>query len=302
MGCDGFINILKPPGMTSHDIVAWVRACLGVSRAGHLGTLDPAAAGVLPVSVGRATRLFQFAGGPDKGYRAEIIFGIRTDTLDAEGQVVSTGDGSSLTEPDLGRMLCSFVGELEQTPPSFSAAKVGGVRSHQKARAGMPTKGRPRRVTIRSLDLVDFVSGERARATLDVVCSTGTYVRVLADDLGVAAGCGAYLHFLLRTRAGRFELASAFTLEELAECWERRGPDACVLPPDWPLAHLPKLHLGGAGARSFVHGRSLFAGRAETWPIRVYGPEATFLGLGEVLGGGRLQPKVVLAGEGATQT
>ncbi len=302
MGCDGFINILKPPGMTSHDIVARVRECLGVRRVGHLGTLDPAAAGVLPVSVGGATRLFQFAGGPDKAYRAEVIFGLRTDTLDAEGRVVSTGDSRSLTESDVGRMLRGFVGELEQTPPAFSAAKVDGVRSHRKARAGVLTKARPRRVTIRSLDLVEFVPGERARATLDVVCSTGTYIRVLADDLGAAAGCGAYLHFLLRTRAGRFELASALTLEELAECWERGGADACVLPPDWPLAHLPRLCLGGAGASAFVHGKSLLADHAKTWPIRVYGPGATFLGLGEVLDGGRLQPKVVLAGEGATQT
>jgi tRNA pseudouridine55 synthase len=285
---DGFLNLLKPPGMTSHEVVAWARSQLGLSRIGHLGTLDPAAAGVLPLSLGKATRLFDYASGPDKAYRAEIAFGLQTDTLDAEGAVVARSDASGLTESALRALLPQFLGEIEQIPPAFSSVSVGGRRLHQSARAGARVALAPRRVTIKQLDLVDFTPGARAYALMDIVCTSGTYIRALADDLGRAAGCGACLGFLVRTRAGRFELAHASTLEEAAlrlrsgqalrlgslrgggappaadgrpTEGERgggvpalHGAEELLLPLDWPLVGLPEVVLTSSEAVAFVRG------------------------------------------------
>jgi len=294
---EGFLNLLKPPGMTSHDVVAMVRSKLGLRRIGHLGTLDPAAAGVLPVALGRATRLFQFAGGPDKAYRAEVVFGITTDTLDAEGRVSAEGDSSALSEDDLVAMTDSFVGEIEQTPPAYSAVNVGGRRLHELAREGVTVKARPRRVEIMSIDLVEFSPGRRARALLDVVCGGGTYIRTLAADLGKAAGCGAYLGFLVRTRVGRFDLSQALTLEELGARDEEDGVKEVLLPIDYPLAHLPSVTLEAEVGGTFLHGGQVLTKAALGYPVRVYGSGERLLGLGEVLANGRLRPRVVMASE-----
>lgn len=299
MARDGFLNLLKPPGMTSHDVVALARAHLGIKRVGHLGTLDPAAAGVLPIAIARATRLFQFASGPRKSYRAEVVFGATTDTLDAEGSVVEVGDGGHLTESRVRELLAGFLGEMEQAPPAFSAAQVGGRRLHEFARRGEARPAaRSKVVRIAQLELVDFTPGRRPRALIDVVCDTGTYIRVLAADLGRAAACGAYLGFLVRTRAGRFELSESLTLEEFAAACESGDGEIPVLPPDWPLDRLPAVEVGEAGARAFAQGTCVRAAASPAWPVRVYGPGRSFLGLGEVAARGQLRPRVVLASGG----
>ena len=297
MSPEGFLNLLKPPGMTSHDVVAMVRRRLGLRRIGHLGTLDPAAAGVLPVALGRATRLFEFAAGPDKVYRAEVVFGITTDTLDGEGEVSAEGDSSALGEDDLAAMTHSFVGEIEQTPPAYSAVSVGGRRLHELAREGVTVKARPRRVEIMSIDVVEFSPGRRARAVLDVVCGGGTYIRALAADLGKAAGCGAYLGFLVRTRVGRFELSQALTLEKLGAGDEEDGAKEALLPVDFPLAHLAAVRLEAEAGGKFLHGGQVLTKAAAGYPVRVYGPDERLLGLGEVLTNGRLRPRVVIASD-----
>jgi tRNA pseudouridine55 synthase len=302
---EGFLNLLKPPGMTSHDLVVSVRALFGRAagcqpalRVGHLGTLDPAAVGVLPIALGRATRLFQFAGGTQKAYRGEITFGLTTDTLDAEGRVTGASDSSALTEGILRDLLAAFLGVIEQRPPAFSAVHAGGRRLHELTRAGgTPTlPAPPRRVKVFSLDLVAFAPGRRARALVDAVCSPGTYLRSLADDIGRAAGCGACLSFLVRTRAGRFELAESFTLEELGRHSEAGTQDDLLLPLEWPLAHLPAVSLPARQAKDFVRGTRVLTGAAEAWPARVHDPEGALLGLGQVLAGGQLRPRVVLSG------
>jgi tRNA pseudouridine55 synthase len=303
---EGFLNLLKPPGMTSHDLVVAVRVLFGrvagcqpALRVGHLGTLDPAAGGVLPIALGRATRLFQFAGGTQKVYRAEITFGVTTDTLDAEGRVTGTSDSSALTEETLRSLPVAFVGEIEQRPPAFSAVHASGRRLHELARAGgtpaLPAP--PRRVRVFSLDLVAFAPGRQARALVDAVCSPGTYLRSLADDIGRAAGCGACLSFLVRTRVGRFELAESFTLEELGRRSEAGTQNDLLLPLEWPLAHLPAVSLTAGQAKDFVSGTRVLSGAAEAWPARVHDPEGVLLGLGEVLAGGQLRPRVVLGAE-----
>ncbi len=289
---DGFLNLLKPPGMTSHDLVDWVRAALDQRKVGHLGTLDPAAAGVLPISLGRATRLFEFVGG-EKAYRAEVVFGLHTDTMDAEGKVIARADASDLTEARLRELMPGFVGTIEQIPPAFSAARVGGRKLYERAREGDLRGGTPKRVTITALDLLEFTPGREARAWIDVVCSPGTFIRVIANDLGQAAGCGAYLGFLVRTRAGRFALEDSVTMEEL---WPLRWkPQRYLLPMDWPLFELPEVRLETAGEAAFLHGQAVETAVPPAPTSRVYGPERGFLGLGEVDESRRLRPKVVLA-------
>ncbi len=289
---DGFLNLLKPPGMTSHDLVDWIRAALDQRKVGHLGTLDPAAAGVLPISLGRATRLFEFVSG-EKAYRAEILFGLRTDTMDAEGKILAYDDASALTETRLRELLAKFIGEIEQIPPAYSAAKIAGRKLYARARAGELRRGTPKRVTITSLELLEFKPGQVARALMDIVCSPGTFIRVIADDLGQAAGCGAYLGFLVRTRAGRFTLEDSVTMEELWPVrWE---PQPYLLPLDWPLVALPEVQLEPTGEAAFLQGRLLETTVALTPILRVYGPKRGFLGLGEVKEDGKLKPKVVLA-------
>lgn len=295
MAPEGFLPLLKPPGMTSHDVVAFVRSRLGLRRAGHLGTLDPAAAGLLPVAVGRATRLFRFAVGEDKAYRAEITFGLSTTTMDAEGAVTSLGDSSALTRAELAGLMARSLGDIEQVPPAFSAVIVRGQRAHTLARQGIATEVQPRRVRIVHLDLVGFWPGRRARALVDITCSAGTYVRVLAAELGREVGCGAYLSFLVRTRLGRFRLRDAITLEESSAAAESGRVSRLIVPPDWPLTHLPHIILDEAAARGFAHGVTVVTTDAPTRYARVYGPPDHLLGLGEIDADGELRPRIVLA-------
>jgi tRNA pseudouridine55 synthase len=289
---NGFLNLLKPPGMTSHDVVAFVRRQLGQRRVGHLGTLDPAAAGVLPVAVGRATRLAEIVGHADKCYRALIIFGVTTDTLDGEGMVTSTADAGAVREAPLRAALTGMLGEQEQVPPAYSAVQVGGKRLHELARRGLAAAPPPRRVRFARLDLVEFRPGPRASALVDIACSAGTYVRVLAADLGRAAGPGAYLEFLLRTAAGRFALPEAVTLEEFAA-----APAAALLPSDWPLTDLPQTALPAADAVVFAGGARRRVSLDPAPQVRVYCGH-TFFGLGEVTPEGWLRPRLVLVSPG----
>lgn len=289
MAPDGFVNLIKPPGMTSHDVVAFMRRQTGASRVGHLGTLDPAAAGVLPICLGRATRLFHFAQGT-KVYRAEVCFGLTTSTLDAEGEVTSLADASAVTAAAVSAALQDMRGEQEQKPPAFSAARVAGKRLHARARQGEVVSAPARTVQFHALDLLDFRPGPRARALVKVECSAGAYVRVLAEDLGRALGCGASLAFLLRTRAGRFPLSDALTLEEVSAC-----PQEALLPVDWPLAHLPRASLCGRSAVAFLSGTAVLAEGPPAWPVRVYDGHDLFLGLGELAASGQLRPRLILA-------
>lgn len=245
---DGVLNLLKPPGMTSHDVVAFVRRTLGVKKVGHTGTLDPGVAGVLPVCVGRATRLAEYIAGADKAYRAEITFGAATDTQDSFGEVVAEADASHLTRGDIAYALTRFHGPIEQVPPMVSAVKVGGRRLYELAREGVEVQREPRQVFIHRLQLLDFRPGPRPVAYVDVVCSKGTYVRTLAHDLGQLLRVGAHLSYLVRTRSGQFRLADAATLEELA------AGKAPLLPPAAALGDMPRVKVAGQVAARVLHG------------------------------------------------
>jgi tRNA pseudouridine55 synthase len=253
----GFVNLLKPPGLTSRQAVARVRTVTGVRKAGHGGTLDPAAAGVLVVALGRATRLVSYLGAAAKAYRAEITLGIHTDTLDAEGRITARGSAARLSADALRAALQRFRGRIAQTPPMYSALRRRGRRLHQLARAGKRVDRSPRQVTIERIALQGFWPGDTARALIDVVCSGGTYVRTLAADIGAALELPAYLSFLVRTRVGDFRLARAVALEELAARRAAGGIASAVTPVDAPLAGRPAVTLNEMDAVAARQGKEV---------------------------------------------
>ena len=215
----GVLNFLKPPGMTSHDAVAFVRRTFGIKRVGHTGTLDPAAAGVLPICIGQATRLVEYLQSGRKTYIAEITFGIETDTLDATGEVVSTGDASHVNLDNLRATLDQFRGTISQTPPMYSAIKRDGKKLYELAREGASEAEldiQPRQVEIYNLFVPrNFTSSTRTRAMLRIECGSGTYIRSLVRDIGRQLGCGATMSFLVRTQNGAFGIGAAHTPEEV---------------------------------------------------------------------------------------
>jgi len=250
----GVINVLKPPGMSSHDVVDLVRSMTGQRRVGHTGTLDPAVAGVLPVCVGRATRLAEYLLELPKTYRAEMTIGVSTDTDDWTGRVLETRDAHGIGAPELETVLRSFVGPYRQVPPMFSAVHYDGRRLYELAREGRRVEREPRVVNVYAADLVYMDDGPPPRAVFDVVCSKGTYVRTLCADVGKQLGPGAHLSYLVRTRAGPFELSDALTVEELGHLAARgRLPEVIVSPAD-ALSHLPAIHVEGDAAARLRHG------------------------------------------------
>ncbi|MEB3220912.1 MAG: tRNA pseudouridine(55) synthase TruB [Candidatus Sericytochromatia bacterium] len=282
----GLLAVLKPPGMTAHDVVSVVRRVVGTRRVGHGGTLDPAAAGVTLVAVGKATRLLGYVQD-DKAYRAEVVFGLATDTGDFEGRVLARASAEGLTEASLGAALAAFRGRIVQRPPMASAVHVGGKRLYELARAGVvlaeaeiPT----REVSIHHLEAQTFTAGPLAATQLDVSCSAGTYIRSLAVDLGQALGLPACLRFLLRTRSGPLGLAEAQTLEELA------GQPRWLPLERW-LGHLPRHEATAEEVSDLRLGRRI-PGMLEARG-RVHGPDGALVAIAESRDG-QLQPVLVI--------
>ena len=272
---DGFINVLKPTGLSSHDVVDIVRRIFKQKRVGHAGTLDPAAAGILPVALGRAARLVEYMENADKSYRAEIAFGYATDTGDVYGDVIESIPCPALPlEEELRRVLGKFVGEIEQTPPAYSAIKVGGQRAYDLVRQGAAVEIPTRTVRIDRLELV-HADAAHARILVDVDCAKGTYIRSLCTDIGAVLGLPATMRFLLRTRVGGFMLADSYTLEELSEVRE-----TALCAPDTAL-DLPVYELAPQRTRAFYSGLSTSERRMELAEgcYRVYA-EGVFLGIG----------------------
>ncbi len=272
---DGFVNVLKPPGMTSYDVVSDVRRILGVRKAGHAGTLDPGAAGVLPVAVGRATRLMEYLEAVGKSYRAELRFGTETDSGDDLGAVLQSDDGSMPDDETIARALELLTGTIMQEPPVYSAVKVGGRRACDLVRRGGTVVLPSREVTIYRLDVIERRTEDRS-LLLDVDCSKGTYIRSLCRDIGRASGVPATMAFLVRTRVGAFSLDGAHTIEELSALGE-----AAVEAPEGYLDHLPRYVLHESRVRPFMNGlpthdESL---RGTGGPVAVFGPGG-FLGVG----------------------
>ncbi len=245
-GMDGILVIAKPAGPTSHDVVALVRRLAETHRVGHGGTLDPFATGVLPIFLGRATRLVEYHLGDAKSYRATICFGAASTTDDRDGELTPV-DTPAPDRATVEAALLAMLGPVLQTPPAFSAIKLGGRRAYAMARAGETPTLAPRSVTIHRLDLVDWDGADPARpvAVVEVDCSAGTYVRAIARDLGMAVGNAAYLGALVRTASGGFRLDAARPLDEVRAA-AALGPDrlrGLLLPPDAGLERFPRIRL-----------------------------------------------------------
>jgi len=295
----GIFNVLKPPGMTSHDVVDFMRRLLPKrTKVGHAGTLDPAAAGVLVVCVGEATRLTSYIMEGDKAYRAEACLGIATTTLDAEGEVTAAADASGVTESGVRDALAGLVGQQLMQPPMYSAARVGGQRLYDLARKGREVEREPRPVTVYEADLVCFEPGPRARVLADIRCSKGTYVRVLCAQMGERLGVEAHMSFLVRTAVGAQQLSDAATLEELQAAASRERLAELSLPLEVALSHLPELHPEGRALAAFLRGAAAGCASGVCGPVRVHGTDGRLIGIGEVVteaGEIVLKPRKVLS-------
>jgi len=289
----GILNINKPLGPTSHDVVSRVRTLTGIRRAGHAGTLDPLATGVLLVCVGRATRVTEYLMAEQKTYRAHVRLGITTDTYDAEGQVVAEAETVlNIRRDQVEAALAKFRGTITQVPPIYSAVKHEGTPLHRLARRGVDVEriltSKARQVSIFQLQLTTW---EPPDCTLEITCSSGTYVRALARDLGQTLGCGAHLSGLTRLASGRFRLEEAITLEDLAQAAAEERWSDLLHPIDAALTRFPTIHLDADGARRVCYGQAVRAqvggsARIETdgrdkaeYLSRAYGPDGSFLAL-----------------------
>jgi tRNA pseudouridine55 synthase len=293
---DGLVVVDKQAEWTSHDVVAKLRGIYGQKRVGHAGTLDPDATGVLLVGLGRVTRLLRFLQEAGKTYRARVVFGIATDSLDASGAVLERTE-MPITCEQLERTLPAFVGDIDQVPPMVSAIKVGGRKLYELAREGIEIERTPRAVRIDALVIEDFEPGPFPEATLRVDCSTGTYIRSLAADLGSALGGCAHLKELRRLRVGPFTADEASTLDTIAA-----DPDSRVLSAADAVRDLERVVADAELARAIAHGATfaspaLLTDSAGSGPFAVVDESGTLLAVYERRGAG-VKPSVVLAAEG----
>jgi tRNA pseudouridine55 synthase len=272
---DGFLNVCKPLGWTSHDVVGFVRRRIGQRRVGHAGTLDPAAAGVLPLCLGRATRLAERVAVGTKVYGADILLGVMTDSGDADGRLLDAGPAPACRLSAVVRALAAQLGRIAQVPPSYSALKLQGVPAYARVRRGEVVALAPREVTVHGLAIVDW---QPPRLSAVIHCSKGTYVRALARDLGEALDCGAHLDALVRLAVGGFHLETAISLDELEAAITQDYWRDLVLPPDAALAEQPALILDDSGYRHFLHGLR-WSGPAPSLEARAFGVDGAFLGL-----------------------
>ncbi len=292
---EGFLNIAKPYGWTSHDVVQVVRRLTGVRRVGHGGTLDPAATGVLLVAVGRATRLVDYLAGQDKSYCGDVVLGAATATDDAEGSVLYAKDPSAITLDQVVAALSGFLGEIDQLPPQFSAVKLQGRKAYEIARKGGTAEIAPRRVTIKGLSVVGW---EPPTLSLLVYCSKGTYIRSLARDLGERLGVGGHLGALVRLTSGQFSCEDSIGIEDLRLAAEFGYLDDQLLPPDLAVAHLPAIVVSRGHAQDLRGGRRVTASgsHVQAGLVRAYSEDGGFIGLAE-LQEGSWQPRLVLSEE-----
>jgi tRNA pseudouridine55 synthase len=289
----GMVVVDKEAGWTSHDAVARCRRLFSQRRVGHAGTLDPDATGVLLVGLGRFTRMLRFLTGLQKSYVGEVVLGRSTTTLDSSGEDTGSWDMSGVTLEEVRKAASSLTGLVDQVPPMVSARRVGGRRLHELARAGIEVERASRPVTVERFDVAAPPGGEAGVFRIEVDCSTGTYIRVLAADLGEALGGGAHLRNLRRTRIGSFGVDEAHTLDALTE--------AHVLSPAQALRDLPQVELDAEMARSVSHGLALdrvSVGAAGDGPWALLDRRGELLAVYEATGTDRMVALCVLAGSG----
>ena len=294
---DGILVLDKPRGLTSNAALQKIRWLLNAEKAGHTGSLDPLATGVLPLCFGEATKFSQYLLDADKGYETLMHLGVTTATGDAEGEVLERRD-VSVDRDALEAVLSRFRGEISQIPPMYSALKRDGQPLYKLARAGEVVEREPRSVTIGRLDLLSF---EPPFARLSVACSKGTYIRTLVEDIGQVLGAGAHVAELRRTQAGPFSLDQAVSLESLEQAHAEGGSEALdrfLLPADSGLEHWPLLQLSEHSSYYWLHGQPVRAPQAPNFArVRVQDHEGRFIGSGEVSDDGRIAPRRLIRSE-----
>ncbi len=287
---DGIVNILKPSGMTSHDVVSFVRRCTNIKKVGHTGTLDPQAVGVLPICIGKATKVAEFLTTQNKQYRAEIKLGITTDTQDSTGEIL-TREEVDFSVDKIRQVIYSFQGDINQVPPMYSAIKVKGKKLYELARKGIEIKREPRRVKIHEIKILDIDLNEHT-ILIDVKCSKGTYIRTLCYDIGKALGCGAHMSFLLRTKSGIFTLEKAVTVEKFEQFCKEGCNEQLLITIDSLFLNYQSLTINSVGEKMAVNGndveqRYIYEQEQNTIEqgkvYRVYNEQGKFLCLSSVV-------------------
>ncbi|WP_414624538.1 tRNA pseudouridine(55) synthase TruB [Calothrix sp. CCY 0018] len=274
----GFLNLDKPFDWTSHDCVAKTRKLLRIKKVGHAGTLDPAATGVLPIAIGKATRLLQYLP-TDKAYKATIRLGVQTTTDDLQGEIISQQPVTELSLETVKTVLQQFQGKIEQIPPSYSAIQVDGKRLYDLARLGEKVEAPVRNVEVFNIDILDWRVGTFAELDVSIACGGGTYIRAIARDLGAVLGTGGTLAALQRTVSSGFNLADSITLAELEAKLEAEEFQPMVA--DAPLQHLPEITLAETEARRWCQGQKISLDSQVSQIARIYNEERLFLGIGE---------------------
>ncbi len=287
----GIVVLDKANGLSSNAALQEVKRLYEANKAGHAGSLDPLATGVLPVCLGEATKVSQFLLDSDKCYRARIKLGIRTDTGDSEGSIIERNAGISVSRKAIERALTKFKGEIEQVPPMHSAIKMNGVPLYKLARKGIAVEREPRLVTLYQVCLLEFVNSE---LELEISCSKGTYIRTIADDLGQELGCGAHVIELRRTQAGVFTEKDSISAEELALEKENRGLDKIdqfLIPMDRAIQCLPEVNLPSITASHVKNGQAVLVRHLpKSGLVRMYEDEQ-FIGIGSIDDDGKVAPR-----------
>lgn len=292
----GILVLDKPQGMSSNQALQVAKRLYFAAKAGHTGSLDPLATGVLPLCFGEATKFSQYLLDADKAYQSTFVLGTVTDSGDAEGEVLATNDASAISEADVVKALEAFRGAIEQVPPMFSAIKQNGQPLYKLARQGIEVERKSRQVMVHQLELRDFRgNGEQAEVDIYLECSKGTYVRSIAEDLGQALGCGAHVSVLRRTQAGPFSIedsVSLNTLEGLKQNDELAQMDDLLLPADTAVKALPLVELAESGGFYLRQGQPVLVPNAPaSGMVRVALETGEFLGVGEILDDGRVAPR-----------
>ncbi len=279
---DGILNIHKSVGMTSFDVVAKVRRLTGTKKVGHAGTLDPDASGVLPICVGKATKVIEFLMDKDKAYRVGLMLGKATDSQDATGKTLYEKPVLASDE-EIEKTIKGFLGCTEQIPPMYSAIRVEGKRLYELARQGVEIEREPRPVTFFRIDILDIKRlTDKVSVMLDVECSKGTYMRTLCHDIGEKLNCGGHMASLIRTRSGPFLLEQAHTLDDLERFIINNQSDVALLPMENALMHFPEVRLTAVEARKLMNGLTI-AIKGGSGLCRVYHDNGSFIAIGKII-------------------
>ena len=278
---NGVLNVYKEQGFTSHDVVAKLRGILKTKKIGHTGTLDPDAVGVLPVCIGKATKLCDLITDWGKTYEAVMLLGTTTDTLDISGKIVAQSE-VNVSEVDVLKVCNEFIGEYEQIPPMYSAIKQNGKKLYELARKGIEVERKSRKVTINSIDILE-INGERV--TIDVSCSKGTYIRTLCEDIGMKLHVGAYMNTLRRTKTGPFTIEESHTLKEIETLKNNGELEKIIIPVDRMFEEYPKIKLNPKQVKSVTNGVQMTYSGKEGQSYRVYDEKNKFLCISKITDG-----------------